>query len=146
MVSHAHWKLARDRKVVQGFSEDPEVTQRRKDIALAWHFGQVLHDRRVKLGLSQTEVGRRAKMTQPQLSKMELGGTMPTLPLLGRLARALEAELTLRFVGDHTVIEFLPLEPLDDEDAPPERKHAEGAGTHGEAVRHEETEAHSTAV
>lgn len=45
-------------------------------------------------------------MTQPQVSKLELGGTVPTLPLLARLARALDAALTLQLDGETSVVEF----------------------------------------
>jgi transcriptional regulator with XRE-family HTH domain len=34
-------------------------------------------------------------MKQPQISRIEGGGTAPTIPLLRRLADALEAELTI---------------------------------------------------
>ncbi|CAM5334817.1 hypothetical protein SSPIM334S_08357 [Streptomyces spiroverticillatus] len=109
MVSHAEWKRSRDRKVVEGIAEDPERERRRKERDLAWDLGQIIYDRRTALGLSQTVLARRAGMSQPQLSKMELGGTVPTLPLLGRLARALEAALTMRLSGDTWTVEFQPL-------------------------------------
>ena len=53
--------------------------------------GQAVYDRRSALGISQSELARRANMTQPQISNLELGGTVPTLPLLARLAKALHA-------------------------------------------------------
>lgn len=37
-----------------------------------------------------------AEMTQPAVARFEAGGTVPTIPLLERLARALEAELVVR--------------------------------------------------
>lgn len=55
-----------------------------------------LRDRRRQLGISQTELARRAGMTQPGISRVELGDTTPTLPLLARLAEALEADLDIR--------------------------------------------------
>ncbi|MEV5826745.1 helix-turn-helix transcriptional regulator [Spirillospora sp. NPDC052242] len=58
--------------------------------------GQAVHDRRVALGLSQAELARRAGMTQPQISNIEGGDSTPTLPLLTRLAKALDAALTIR--------------------------------------------------
>ncbi|WP_328989310.1 helix-turn-helix domain-containing protein [Kribbella sp. NBC_01245] len=58
-------------------------------------FGQALYDRRTALGLSQTEVARRAAMSQRQISRIEAGDTVPTLPLLERLAEALESELAI---------------------------------------------------
>ncbi|MBV1856654.1 helix-turn-helix domain-containing protein [Catellatospora tritici] len=59
--------------------------------------GQMVHDRRVELGLTQAELAERAGMTQPQLSRLESGGATPTVPLLARLAAALNADLDIAF-------------------------------------------------
>jgi transcriptional regulator with XRE-family HTH domain len=59
--------------------------------------GQRVYDRRVELGLSQVELAERAGMTQPQVSRLETGGVTPTLTLLRRLAKALDAELNVTF-------------------------------------------------
>ena len=59
--------------------------------------GQIVHDRRTDLGLTQAELAERAGMTQPQLSRLESGGATPTVPLLARLAAALDAELDITF-------------------------------------------------
>src|SRR3989454_11010161 len=59
----------------------------------AFLIGQAVRERRLALGLSQTEVAARAGMTQPALSRLEAGGTVPTIPVLERIAAALGAEL-----------------------------------------------------
>jgi ribosome-binding protein aMBF1 (putative translation factor) len=59
--------------------------------------GQMVYDRRTALGLTQTELAARAGMTQPQLSRLELGGATPTVPLLARLAEAMDADLDIAF-------------------------------------------------
>ncbi|GAB3243424.1 helix-turn-helix domain-containing protein [Kineosporia babensis] len=59
--------------------------------------GQLVHDRRAALGLTQAELADRAGMTQPQLSRLESGGATPTVPLLARLAAALDADLDISF-------------------------------------------------
>jgi transcriptional regulator with XRE-family HTH domain len=59
--------------------------------------GQMVYDRRTELGLTQGELAERAGMTQPQLSRLESGGATPTVPLLTRLAAALDAELDITF-------------------------------------------------
>ncbi|WP_436522894.1 helix-turn-helix domain-containing protein [Actinoplanes sp. HUAS TT8] len=59
--------------------------------------GQMVHDRRTELGLTQADLAERAGMTQPQLSRLESGGATPTVPLLVRLAAALDAELDIAF-------------------------------------------------
>ncbi|MGC5361721.1 helix-turn-helix domain-containing protein [Streptomyces sp. DT24] len=112
MVSHAEWKLARDRKVAESISEgednaeSAERVRRRQELDLAWDLGQAVYDRRTALGIAQTELARRAKMTQPQVSKLELGGTMPTVPLLARLARAMDSVFTLEIDGEAIRIAF----------------------------------------
>ncbi|MET9377101.1 helix-turn-helix domain-containing protein [Streptomyces sp. NPDC003035] len=106
MAGHMRWKLARDKQVAEEIGEGPEVARMREEIRLAHDLGQAVHDRRTELGLSQTELAKRAGMTQPQISKLELGGTMPTLPLLARLARAMDAALELELVGDTSRVAF----------------------------------------
>jgi transcriptional regulator with XRE-family HTH domain len=59
--------------------------------------GQLVYDRRVALGLSQTELAERAGMTQPQVSRLETGGGNITVASLRRLAAALDADLTIGF-------------------------------------------------
>ncbi|MET9207606.1 helix-turn-helix transcriptional regulator [Streptomyces bacillaris] len=110
MVSHARWKFARDEKVAQGIAESPEVERRREEISLAFDLGQAVYDRRVALGLSQTELARRAGMTQPQVSKLELGGTVPTVPLLARLARAMDAVFRMELFGSSARVRFTDLD------------------------------------
>jgi transcriptional regulator with XRE-family HTH domain len=59
--------------------------------------GQMVYDRRTELGLTQSELAARAGMTQPQVSRLESGGATPTVPLLARLAAALDADLDISF-------------------------------------------------
>jgi HTH-type transcriptional regulator / antitoxin HipB len=66
----------------------------------AFLIGQAVRERRLALGLSQAEVAARAGMSQPALSRLEAGGTVPTIPVLERIALALETELIVTF-GSH---------------------------------------------
>ena len=59
----------------------------------AFRIGQAVRERRLALGLSQTELAKRAAMTQPALSRLEAGGVIPTIPLLERITAALDADL-----------------------------------------------------
>jgi ribosome-binding protein aMBF1 (putative translation factor) len=61
----------------------------------AFLIGQAVRERRLALGLSQTEVAARTGMTQPALSRLEAGGSVPTIPVLERIALALGAELVV---------------------------------------------------
>jgi transcriptional regulator with XRE-family HTH domain len=76
----------------------PDSGDREADIGYeeahpAFLIGQAVRERRLALGLSQTEVAARAGMTQPALSRLEAGGAVPTIPVLERIAAALGAEL-----------------------------------------------------
>ena len=59
----------------------------------AFLLGQAVRERRLALGLSQTELASRAGMSQPALSRLEAGGVVPTIPLLERISTALDADL-----------------------------------------------------
>ena len=63
----------------------------------AFLIGQAVRERRLALGLSQAEVAARAGMSQPALSRLEAGGTVPTIPVLERIALALETQLIVVF-------------------------------------------------
>ncbi|MFJ1703028.1 helix-turn-helix domain-containing protein [Kitasatospora sp. NPDC088346] len=98
-MNHARWKTARTRALLgEAVSEAPEVAAARREIRYAMALGQAVYDRRTTLGISQAEVARRADMTQPQISRIEGGDTVPTLPLLERPAGALESELDIHVV------------------------------------------------
>jgi ribosome-binding protein aMBF1 (putative translation factor) len=62
----------------------------------AFLIGHAVRERRLALGLSQTEVAVRAGMTQPALSRLEAGGVIPTIPLLERISIALDADLIVQ--------------------------------------------------
>jgi transcriptional regulator with XRE-family HTH domain len=93
--------------------ESPAYTQAGHAFAL----GQAVYDRRVELGLSQAEVARRAGMSQPQISTIEGGDALPTLPLLGRLAKALDASLAIDLDGDTSAFTFTPHRPSNPDQA-----------------------------
>jgi ribosome-binding protein aMBF1 (putative translation factor) len=59
----------------------------------AFFIGRAVRERRLELGLSQTELAKRSGMTQPALSRLEAGGVIPTIPLLERITTALDADL-----------------------------------------------------
>jgi ribosome-binding protein aMBF1 (putative translation factor) len=79
--------LARDRRVSEQYRQGYAEARR------AFLIGQTVRERRLALGLSQTELAVRAGMTQPALSRLEAGGVVPTIPLLERISIALDADL-----------------------------------------------------
>lgn len=104
-MNHSVWKTRRDRALL---GERVEESQAYVEAGHAFALGQAVYDRRTELGLSQAEVARRAGMTQPQISNIEGGDSVPTIPLLNRLAKALEASLTIDLDGDVSTFRFTP--------------------------------------
>jgi len=84
---NSYEQIARTRRGSAGYREGYDEACRVFLIAV--------RERRLALGLSQTELAARAGMTQPALSRLEAGGVVPTLPLLDRIAAALDADLTV---------------------------------------------------
>ncbi|MGF0317948.1 helix-turn-helix domain-containing protein [Nocardia fluminea] len=64
---------------------------------LRFELGAAVRNRREELGLTQAELASRAGLRQPAVARFEAGGTMPTIPLLERLATALELHLRVEF-------------------------------------------------
>jgi uncharacterized protein len=58
--------------------------------------GAALQEARLRAGLSQTELARRATVTQSVISAYESGARQPSLPVLERLVAATGLELELR--------------------------------------------------
>jgi ribosome-binding protein aMBF1 (putative translation factor) len=83
----AYEELARERRGSEEYRRGYAEARR------AFLIGQAVRERRLALGLSQTELATRAGMTQPALSRLEAGGVVPTIPLLERISMALDAEL-----------------------------------------------------
>jgi transcriptional regulator with XRE-family HTH domain len=99
VLNRAQWGATRGRRLPgELIPGSAEAASGRIELRYALALGQAVRDRRLALGLSQAEVARRADMTQPQVSRIESGDTVPTLPLLERLARALESELDIHVV------------------------------------------------
>jgi ribosome-binding protein aMBF1 (putative translation factor) len=65
---------------------------------LAFDLGRAVRDLREQRGWSQAQLAQAASMTQSAVARFEAGGTVPTLPVLERLARALDVELSVRFM------------------------------------------------
>ena len=63
----------------------------------AYLIGKAVRERRLVLGLTQVELAAKAGMTQSALSRLEGGGTVPTIPVLDRLAAAMGTELAVTF-------------------------------------------------
>ena len=104
-MNHSQWRTRRTRKLLD---EQVEESSAYVEAGYAFALGQAVYDRRTELGLSQAELARRARMTQPQISNIEGGDSVPTLPLLTRLARALDASMSIELDGGTSVFRFFP--------------------------------------
>jgi DNA-binding XRE family transcriptional regulator len=80
-------EIARQHRSSEEYREGFAEAQR------AFLIGQAIRERRLALGLTQTELAERAGMTQPALSRLEAGGVVPTIPLLERISASLDADL-----------------------------------------------------
>ena len=67
---------------------------------LAFELGRSVRELRQQRGWSQTQLAEAAGMTQSAVARFEGGGTVPTLPVLERLAQALDVELAVRFAPE----------------------------------------------
>ncbi|AVH21614.1 helix-turn-helix transcriptional regulator [Nocardia cyriacigeorgica] len=67
---------------------------------IRFELGAAVRARREELGITQSELAQRAGLRQPAVARFEAGGTMPTIPLLERLAQALELRLRVHFEPD----------------------------------------------
>lgn len=105
-MSHSRWKTIRERKLTQGFTEPEDVAQARREVRLSMALAKAVHHRRTELGLTQAEVAVRAGLTQAKVSRIEGSDTVPTLPLLVKLASALDAALDISLDEDRSHVSF----------------------------------------
>jgi HTH-type transcriptional regulator/antitoxin HipB len=63
---------------------------------IRFELGEAVRRRREELGLTQAQLAERAGLKQPAVARFEAGGTMPTIPMLERLAAALGLRLTVQ--------------------------------------------------
>jgi ribosome-binding protein aMBF1 (putative translation factor) len=105
-MSHSRWKLVRERKLGADAVEPEDVVQARREIRLSMALAQAVYVRRVRLGLTQSQLAERAGLTQAKISRIEGSDTVPTLPLLSKLAHALDASLEIALDDDETRVSF----------------------------------------
>lgn len=107
-MNHSQWRTRRAKRLQD---EAVEESAAYVEAGQAFALGQAVYDRRTALGLTQSELARRAGMTQPQISTIEGGDAVPTLALLTRLAKALDAGLTIDLDGDESAFRFTAHDP-----------------------------------
>jgi len=85
------WNEIRDRRMAE-----PGAAKAYHAAAIAYELGRAVRQLRDERGWSQTQLARAAGMTQSAVARFEAGGTVPSLPVLDRLATALDADLVVQ--------------------------------------------------
>lgn len=67
--------------------------------ALAREFASLAYELRTRAGLTQTELARRMGTTQSSIARIENSGSLPTIEMVSRLARATGASVHLSAPG-----------------------------------------------
>jgi len=91
MSERTSWSEIRGRRM-----SEPGAAEAYHATAIAYELGRTVRALREQRGWSQTQLAAAAGMTQSAVARFEAGGTVPSLPVLDRLAVALDAELTIR--------------------------------------------------
>ncbi|MEU7145333.1 helix-turn-helix transcriptional regulator [Nocardia sp. NPDC046473] len=104
VMTHSRWTRRNDCEA----AEAEAVTETRQGIRLAMALAEAVYLRRTELGLTQTELAARAGLTQAKISRIEGSDAVPTLPLLAKLARALDASLNIAIDEDDAQVSFTP--------------------------------------
>lgn len=91
MAERADWQQLRDGRLAEpGAVEAYEATR------LAFELGKAVREMREDRAWTQAQLATASDMTQSAIARFEAGGTVPTIPVLERLAHALDMELVVR--------------------------------------------------
>jgi ribosome-binding protein aMBF1 (putative translation factor) len=99
MTERASRWAPRDGQVAEPGAAEVHEAQR-----LAVELACAVRTLREQRGWSQTHLAQVAGMTQSAVARFEAGGSVPTLPVLERLARALDTDLSVRFTPRTSVV------------------------------------------
>ncbi|MBQ1048102.1 helix-turn-helix transcriptional regulator [Micromonospora sp. C51] len=92
MGGRSDWASLRERRMAEpGAAEAYDATR------LAFELGCAIRELRERRGWSQAQLAKESGMTQSAVARFEAGGTVPTLPVLERLAAALDVSLSVSF-------------------------------------------------
>jgi ribosome-binding protein aMBF1 (putative translation factor) len=92
MDERTDWATMRDRRMAE-----PGAAEAYDAARLAFELGRAVRELRERRGWSQSQLAQASRMTQSAVARFEAGGTVPTLPVLERLAAALDVSLSVSF-------------------------------------------------
>lgn len=90
MPERTDWATVRNDRM-----NEPGAEQAYEAARLAFELGAAVRQLREQHGWTQKQLAEAAAMTQSAVARFEAGGTTPTLPVLNRLAQALDADLAV---------------------------------------------------
>jgi ribosome-binding protein aMBF1 (putative translation factor) len=91
MAERADWREIRERRL-----KEPGADEAYEAARLAFELGAAVREMREQRAWTQAQLAEAAGMTQPAVARFEAGGTVPTIPVLERIAHALGATLVVR--------------------------------------------------
>ena len=94
MAERSDWQEVRDRRMAKPVAKEGYAAAR-----LAYELGKAVRERREQRGWTQGQLAAAANMTQSAVARFEAGGTVPTIPVLDRLAQALGAKLVIELAA-----------------------------------------------
>jgi DNA-binding XRE family transcriptional regulator len=87
------WPVLRKR-----YMKDPEFRKAHEALKPEFDLIRAVLDARIKKGLTQSQIAKRAGTTQSAIARFEAGNTNPTLDFAVRLSRAVGARLEIKLV------------------------------------------------
>jgi HTH-type transcriptional regulator / antitoxin HipB len=90
MSGHQSWA-----EISAEIMADPESAKASEAARIRYELGKAVRERREKLGLTQKQLAKLTGLKQPAVARFEAGGTVPTIPMLERLAAALHMTLSI---------------------------------------------------
>jgi ribosome-binding protein aMBF1 (putative translation factor) len=90
MAERSGWREVRDRRMAEPGADEGHAATR-----LAYELGKRVREMREQRGWTQGQLATAAGMTQSAVARFEAGGTVPTIPVLDRVAQALGAKLVV---------------------------------------------------
>ncbi|GAA2339817.1 hypothetical protein GCM10009854_15300 [Saccharopolyspora halophila] len=88
------WESLRSRRM-----NEPGASEAYEAARIAFELGRSTRELREEREWTQAQLAEAAGMSQPAVARLEASGTVPTIPVLERLAHALGVELVVEFAS-----------------------------------------------